>query len=486
MHNNSLKHDGAVMAFLKQLWLVAFVISCALVAKDASAEMVIPVGRSELVSVSKDMGEVIVADPAVADVYVHGKNKVSIIAKTLGKTNVRIFDPSNSVLKAIDVTVGYDLPAIRQALKDLLPYEVIDVKMVNTNIALTGEVSGASSAAQAVDIVKEYVAPSYGTKAATSDKATDEPKVINLLSIATGQQVMLRVRVGEIQRTALKNLGVNLQAVRNGADAVFAIGTGGGVSSFIAGSENGFGQYNIAEANTRGFVSGRYVNSAGNGVSAMLEALERDGLFKLLAEPNLVAMSGEEAKFLAGGEFPIPMAQQQDQISIEYKPFGVSVNFQPTVLSENRIRIMVEPEVSEISSEGAIKISGFDIPALKTRRAKTTLELAPGESFMIAGLLLDQMESTIDQLPGLGEVPILSALFRSTAYQREETELVLAVTPYLVDPMLADDVKLPTDEFKPASVMEAFFYGALGAIPGDTTRRSQVPSVEGPVGFMVD
>ncbi len=465
---------------------LVFVMVVAVVAVDSWAgDSVIPVGRSQLVNVSTDMGEVIVANPDVADVYVHGKRKISIIGKALGRTSVRVFDESHEVIKSIDVTVGYDLPAIRQALKELLPYEMINVKMVNTNIALTGEVSGASSATQAVDIVKEYVEPSYGPTAKAAS-AKEDTRILNLLTIATGQQVMLRVRVGEIKRSALKNLGVNLQAIKNGGDTVFSLATGSGVGAFTSGSGLGFGEYNSTSANLRGMASGTYQNNAGNGVSSMLEALERDGLFKVLAEPNLVAMSGEEAKFLAGGEFPVPVAQDTNRISVEYKPFGVSVNFRPSVLAENRIRIMVEPEVSEITSEGAIKISGFDIPALKTRRAKTTLELAPGESFMIAGLLLDQMESTIDQIPGLSEVPILSALFRSTAYKRQETELVLAVTPYLVDPMLSSDVKLPTDEFKPASVMETFFYGALGAIPGDTNRISQTPSAEGPIGFMVD
>lgn len=472
---------------LRDVVLLAVLASFASVMSVSAADSVIPVGRSQLVSMNADMGEVIVANPEVADVYVHGKRKLSVIGKALGRTTIRVFDADHAVIKSMDVTVGYDLPAIRQALKELLPYEMINVKMVNTNIALTGEVSGASSAAQAVDIVKEYVEPAY-TSAATASRSDskDDAKILNLLTIATGQQVMLRVRVGEVKRSALRNLGVNLQAIRDGGNTVFSLATGSGLGAFTQGSDLGFGQYNSEVTNMRGAISGTYLNSNGNGVSGMLEALERDGLFKVLAEPNLVAMSGEEAKFLAGGEFPIPVAQQTDQISIEYKPFGVSVNFQPTVLSENRIRIMVEPEVSEISSEGAIKISGFDIPALKTRRAKTTLELAPGESFMIAGLLLDQMESTIDQIPGLSEVPILSALFRSTAYKRQETELVLAVTPYLVDPTLSGDVKLPTDEFKPASTMESFFYGALGAIPGDTNRISQTPSVEGPIGFMVD
>lgn len=455
-----------------------------------ASDVVVPVSRSVLIEVPVDMGEVIVADPAIADVYVHGKNKVSIIGKSLGKTTVRVFDPASKLIRTVDVLVGYDLPAIRKALKEFLPYEAIGVEMVNTNIALTGQVSSISSADKAVKIVNEFVEPAFS--AANADQGADEEfstKVINLMSVTAGQQVMLRVRVGEMKRTAMKNLGVNLQAVKTGADSAFSIATGGGIDAFVNGSSLPFGSHSVnldGDAAPRGILSGSYLNSHGNGISGLLEALERDGLFKVLAEPNLVAMSGEKAQFLAGGEFPIPVQAEQDRISIEFKPFGVSVNFLPTVLSESRIRVQVEPEVSEISQEGAVVINGISIPAIATRRAKTTVELSPGESFMIAGLILDNMKSTVEQLPGAGEIPILGALFRSTAYQREETELVLAITPYLVDPMLSGDVKLPTDEFKPASVMESFFYGALGSISDDAERISQTPSLEGPIGFMVD
>ncbi len=461
----------------------------------ASTDFVVPISRSELIEVPVEMGEVIVANPSVADVYVHGKNKVSIIGKGLGTTSIRIFDPESKLIRAVDVVVGYDLPAIRKALKEFLPYEAIGVEMVNTNIALTGQVSSISSADKALKIVNEFVAPAFATTEntpAAGDAGGAEgftSKIINLMSVTAGQQVMLRVRVGEMRRTALKNLGVNLQAINNGADTVFSVATGGGLDAFVNGSALGFGTFTAnleGDSAPRGLVSGTYLNSSGNGVSGMLEALERDGLFKVLAEPNLVAMSGEKAQFLAGGEFPIPVQAEEGQISIEFKPFGVSVNFLPIVLSESRIRVQVEPEVSEITDEGAIIINNIQIPALSTRRAKTTVELSPGESFMIAGLILDEMQSSIEQLPGLSEVPILSALFRSTAYQREETELVLAITPYLVDPMLSGDVKLPTDQFKPASVMESFFYGALGSISDDAERISQTPSLEGPIGFMVD
>ncbi|MFO1242793.1 MAG: type II and III secretion system protein family protein [Rickettsiales bacterium] len=445
--------------------------------------LVVPVGRSALVNVKSDMGEVIVADPAIADVYVHGKNKISIIGKGLGRTTVRAFDENNDLVKEIDVTVGYDLPAIRKTLKEFMPYETIGVEMVNTNIALTGEVSNAAAVDKASKIVDEYVSPSVGPN--STDKSDNyKPKILNLLQVSTGQQVMLRVRVGEIRRSAIKNLGVNLQAVKNAGDTVFRIGTGGGIGAFTQGSGLGFGQYNIQD-DSRGFFNVAH-DGGDNDISAMLEALESNGIFKLLAEPNLISLSGEQSQFLAGGEIPIPVANGLDNISIEYKPFGVSVKFTPYVLTENRIRIQVAPEVSDLDAANGIVVENLKIPAISTRRAQTVVELAPGESFMIAGLINDKMTNGIDQIPGVSEIPILSALFRSSAYKREETELVLAVTPYLVDPLASSDVKLPTDNFRPASTMESFFYGALGSMSGNASKIGQTPQVEGPIGFMVD
>ena len=221
-----------------------------------------------------------------------------------------------------------------------------------------------------------------------------------------------------------------------------------------------------------------------------MQALEQDGLFKLLAEPNLVAISGEQAEFLAGGEIPIPVPQggggNGTTITIQYKPYGVAVRFKPSVLTQNLIHMEVQPEVSELDPANAIVVDTFHIPALTTRRAKTTVELAPGEGFMIAGLLKDKTSATIDQLPGAMDLPILGALFRSTQFQRNETELVIAVTPYIVDPLKNSEVKMPTDEFRPASQMEMFFYGALGSLAGKSPTKPQNQSLEGPTGFMVD
>ena len=323
-----------------------------------------------------------------------------------------------------------------------------------------------------------------------------EGDILNLLTVTSGQQVMLRVRVGEIRRTALKRLGVSLSAANVNGSTNYSGATAGNIGAFNGGTDGitgtaaaaAAGQGGLTTDDTFGIISGSTGGIGNFNFGARLEALENDGLLKVLAEPNLVALSGEKAEFLAGGEFPVPIAQGalNSNITIEYKPFGVAVQFIPYVLAENRIRLTVLPEVSELSDEDSVQVSGVTIPALTTRRAKTTVELAPGESFMIAGLLRDEMSSILRQLPGINEIPILGALFRSSDYQRNESELVIAVTPYLVDPMKSSDVRLPTDGLRPPSTMEMMFYGALSSIAHGERRISQTPMLEGPIGFMLD
>ncbi len=455
-------------------------------AAAAGSAFYVPVGRSELMTTSVPMGEVIVANPEVADIYVHGRNKVSVIGKSVGTTTIRVFDQKSRILRSSDVVVTYDLPAIRKALRDFLPYERVGVNLVNTRVALTGDVSSAEAAKTAVEIAEQYVASAAdlsGPRKALAE--TERSAIVNLMKITAGQQVMLRIRVGEIQRSALKNLGVGLRSFKTGSQG-FLIGTGSAGTSVVNGESSALttDTFTNFERAADTFGSAGLTKIGGNfGLGIQLEALERKGLFKVLAEPNLVSLSGEQAEFLAGGEFPIPVPQDQSTVTIEYKPFGVAVKFTPLVLSENRIRIQVQPEISEVSNERAINIGGFSAPSFNTRRASTTVELAPGESFMIAGLIKDTLVSQIDQLPGAAEVPILSALFRSTSFQRNETEMVIAVTPYIVDPLKSGEVKLPTDNFRPASFTESIFLGGLSAQPqwgGDG------PTLEGPSGFMTD
>jgi pilus assembly protein CpaC len=503
--------------------LACTVFSYPAVNAQDSSNLLVPVHRSALINVSQPMSEVMVADPDIADVHVHNSTNLTVVGKSIGRTNLRVFDKEGKVERDMDIVVGYDLPAIRKALKNFLPDENIAVEMINTSIALTGNISNASNADKAMKIVTDFVSSGSagaaagggaaaaaggilgGAQAATTgaDAAGggggDTPKVVNMMQVVSGQQVMLRVRVGEINRTALKTLGVDLNYVSQASGTgLVAFGTGGGIASLVAAGADDTavspGVFLLpggqTPTNTRGLLTGRWQPNGPNGntTAGMLKALENDGLFKVLAEPNLVAVSGEEAEFLAGGEIPIPVVQGTGttNVTIEYKPFGVAVKFTPFVLSENRIRMAVQPEVSEVSTDNALVVSGFSVPSINTRRARTTVELAPGESFMIAGLIKDQMRATIDQLPGVKELPVLGALFRSTEFQRNETELVIAVTPYVVDPLKNSDIKLPTDNLRPASQMDMFFFGALGGWSGRSSTHSKPPGLEGPVGFMVD
>lgn len=457
----------------------------------ASDTVFVPANRSMMLTLPVPMGEVVVASPDIADVHAHNSTHLTIMGKRNGQTNIRITDKKGALMRDMDVVVGYDLPAIRRSLKNFLPNENIGVEMVNTGVALTGQVSNSATGEKAVKITQDFLASS----------GEEAPTVLNFMQVTTGQQVMLRVRVGEIQRTALKNLGIDINVIGNGAgNNGVLFGTGGGIASIVAPTA---GQTAVSPGvfllpggnvptNTRGVLQGRWQPGGGanHSYSGLIKALEEDGLFKTLAEPNLVAISGEEAEFLSGGEIPIPVVQNgnnSNAVGIQYKPFGVAVKFSPSVLSENRIRMSVAPEVSEISANNHVTMNGFDVPSIETRRAKTTVELAPGESFMIAGLISDNTRASISQLPGAKELPILGALFRSTEFQRNETELVIAVTPYIVDPVKSSDIKLPTDDFRPASQMESFFFGALGSTSNPRRGRGKSqPAFEGPLGFMVD
>lgn len=445
----------------------------------------VPLNRAELITTNSDISEVIIADPEVANVMAHGKRKISILGIAPGQTTLRVFDADHKLIRTAEVVVTYDLPAVRRALKEFLPNERIGVSVVNTRIALTGEVSSAAAASSAMEIAEEFVHGKLSQGEVEMRRAKDGQQilspVINLMKINSGQQVMLRIRIGEVQRNAVRNLGISLQALGDRAGPNFMLGTGiGRLAPAVSGSTAAF-SYGTINAGTDAFLNASIYSQGSNGIGAAIEALERDGLLKTLAEPTLTALSGEEAQFLAGGEFPIAVPQQQGTQTIQYKTYGVALKFVPYVLSKNRLRIQVQPEVSEISNENQLVVTGFVAPSIITRRASTTVELAPGESFMIAGLLRDNVTTTIDQLPGAGEIPVLGALFRSTAYQRKETELVIAVTPYLVDPIKDSDIKLPSDDMRPATFFESVFLGKVAS-----NRGAKMSSPEGPTGFMTD
>ena len=474
---------------MRKLILVLFLLTAGVQnASAAGAFLDVGLNRAELVSLGQPMNEVMIANPEIADVVVHGAQKVSVIGKKIGSTNLRFFDTKANLVKELDIVVGYDLPAIRRTLKKFFPNQNIGVETINNSLAVSGIVPDAQMANRIMEIVYEFVKESRkddasggGSGERFKDSDNRFPGIVNLLTLNSGQQVMLKVRIGEVRRDALKQLGFSLQEAFNKGAGAFEFATGGGQRLFNTDVGGVVGQF---DANGKSSASGIGTLSRGNfKLGAMVEALEKDGLFKILAEPNLTTVSGEAANFLAGGEFPITSVNRDGGVDVQFKQFGISLAFTPYVLSNDRIRLTVAPEMSELSDVTVGGANGF--PSLNTRKAKTTVELAPGESFMIAGLIRDRINSDIQETPGIAELPIISALFRSSAYQREETELVIAVTPYIVDPVVSSDIRLPTDDFRTPSVLEMQFYGALGALSGNH-EVGERPVLEGPIGFMMD
>jgi pilus assembly protein CpaC len=332
----------------------------------------------------------------------------------------------------MDIAVGPDVIALDDQLRQLVPGEKIDAHISNDSVVLTGVVSSAGAADRAVQLARTY--------------AGGPDKVVNLMSMGSSQQVMLEVRFAEVTRTAGKEIGVKLSAQSRG-------GSFSGVSGVDSGSTaiNGATLPLLTSTAISGSFSVlRKSFSIGNtDITALINALETRGLAKTLAQPTLVALSGEKASFLVGGEFPVPVNQTNNGasggITVEFKPFGISLSFTPTVLGDRTISLVVNPEVSAIDNNASLRIGDLVIPGLRTRRASTTLELRDGESFALAGLLSRDFETTVEQIPLLGSIPILGALFRSSGFKKGETELLIVVTPHLVQPIRPEQVRLPTD-----------------------------------------
>ncbi len=380
---------------------------------------------------STSFKEVRVADAKVADIVVLTDRSFQVLGKSAGKTKVMLYDVNNQIVDIVDVKVGYDLEGLKLALYETFPREPVKVRTMANGVYLSGKVTNADVAAQIVRVAQAF-APN---------------KVTNGMAVKDSHQVMLEVRFVEATRDAAKELGIGILTQKAGD---FAFQSAGGIVSGLAPAFNGI-------------VSARH-----NGVDldARIDALEQDGVIRTLAEPNLVAMSGETASFLAGGEFPIPVPGTFGNVTIEYREFGIGLAFTPTVLDDGVINLKVAPEVSQLDSTNAVRISGIEVPALRVRRADTTIELRNDQSFAIAGLLQNTSNNSKSQTPWLGDVPILGALFRSSRYQKSETELVLIVTPRLVQPV-SDISKLrtPIDGLRTPNDIEEFLGGMIEGRP---------------------
>ncbi|HYD25486.1 MAG TPA: type II and III secretion system protein family protein [Croceibacterium sp.] len=427
-----------------------------------SQDIVLSIGRGQLVTVPGNMADIFVANEAIADVQVKSQRQLYVFGKAGGETTVYASSPSGDIIWSANIRVGSNLDSIDQMLTLAMPEANIQVATMGTNtVLLTGTVAAPEDAAEAERLVAAFVG--------------EEANVVSRLRMATPLQVNLRVRFAEVSRSLVRQIGVNLTTVDSTSGFRFGIGQGRteGIPQFTpsaidpvtgqriyppvgVGRTEGPDSSNVVTNLASGTTLGAFGRLLGLDIGSALDLAEQDGLVTTLSEPNLTALSGETAEFLAGGEFPIPLSQGLGTTTIEYKKYGVSLAYTPTVLANGRISIRVRPEVSELSSQGAVNVGGFTIPALTVRRAETTVELGSGQSFMIAGLLSNNAQNTIDKAPGAGDIPILGNLFRSTEFRKGQTELVIVVTPYLVRPVDDSDIVLPTDGFRAAPMAEQF------------------------------
>ncbi len=447
--------------------------------------VVIGLNKSLMIELPRDVRDVLVSSPKMLDAVMHTSRRAYIIGLASGQANAFIFDKNGKQLLSLDIRVEKDLGSLVEMFKRIIPGSNIQAEMVNENIILTGSVANPMQATRARDIAARFVA--------------DKEKVLNMISVTAKEQVMLHVVVAEMNREIIKRFGVNWNSVN-----------GSGIGPFSGTSNNGFPHTSTTGRNS--FLTGVLGPNPGsctlpgsnasivpqnaispnpfsfpfiNCLAMTVEAFERDGLLRTLAKPNLTAISGEAAKFLAGGEFPVPVSEDSGQISVQWKPFGVGLSFTPIVMSEKRISLKVSSEVSELSSEGAVQLASFSISALKVRRAETTVELPSGGSFVIAGLLSDETKQNLDGVPGLKNLPVLGTLFRSRDFKKKETELVIIVTPYIVRPVGKKKLARPDGGFAPADDRQAIFFGQLNRIYGRPEAVLPLGNYEGDYGFIV-
>jgi pilus assembly protein CpaC len=431
----------------------------------------LPRGSSMAIDLPSDARDVIVPNPVVAEAMLHSPRRITIIGLQPGETDAVVLDSSGRTILSLRIRVDAGVSALQDTLGRVMPGSLVRAEAVNDSIILTGPVSSPGEADRAAQVARAFVSA--------------PEKVINMMTIAGSDQVMVRARVIEIQRTAIKQLGLDVNGVLN------SVGNG---LSFVQGATFG-----VSGSQLGGGVLS-YLDQAGDGsrLSSSIRAFERAGLVRILAEPNVTAVNGENAEFLAGGEFPVPNGRSVDAttgqvtIGIEFKPYGVRLAFRPIVLSEGRISLQLSTEVSELTTAGAYTLGGtaddaLVIPALNVRRASTTVELPSGGSMMIAGLLREDTRQNIDQLPGIGNLPVLGALFRSRDYLSGETELVIIMEAYIVSPTSPGRMQSPADGLVIASDAQTLLFGQLNQQfrrPGDPAAADSGWS--GPVGYVIE
>jgi pilus assembly protein CpaC len=426
------------------------------------------IGKSIVIDLPRDIKDVLVADPKIANAVVRSAQRAYIIGAAIGQTNIIFFDSAGQQIAAYDIAVKRDLNGVRAALKQAMPAADIQIDGVGDSVMLSGSVATPIEAQQAGDLAARL--------------AGGVEKVVNSIVVRGRDQVMLKVTVAEVSRSIIKQLGIDLSATLNYGTSVVNFNN---VNPFTASGQPLVG----GNATTASFGSTP-------SVKATIRAMENAGVVRTLAEPNLTAISGESATFIAGGEFPIPTGVTcqttaagsvgQCAPSIAFKKFGISLNFTPIVLTEGRISLRVMTEVSEVSLDNSINITGISVPSIKTRRAETTLEIPSGGAMAMAGLIQEQTKQAVSGLPGLSQLPVLGTLFRSRDYVNNQTELMVLVTPYIVRAVAQKDLSRPDDGFAAASDPQADLLGSINRIYGVPGRTEPARNYRGTYGFITD
>lgn len=439
--------------------------------------LTVPLNKSQVVNVDRLIAKALIGNDDIADVLPINERSVYVLGKKVGTTSLTLIDGAGRVLSIMDVAVGPDVDALSSQLRMLVPGEEIKAGISNDAIVLTGLVNDPGAIDRAVQLARTYAGD----------------KVVNLIGVGSSQQVMLEVRFAEVNRSSGFDIGVsgfttgNTLSSATGKGASLVPGEPSTVTTTVGGTTvtSTVPSGGILQLSSITGAFGIFRNRFSIGslsIDAVLNALETKGLSKTLAQPTLLALSGQKASFLAGGEFPVPVIQgggggggaggNSNAITVEFKPFGVGLAFTPTVLGDKTINLLVEPEVSAIDPSASYTVGNISIPGLRTRRASTTLELRDGESFAIAGLISKDFQTTVNQVPLLGSIPILGSLFRSNAFKKGETELLIVVTPHLVSPLTEDQVHLPTDAIADPSGLESTLLGTSG-------RKRELPAAPG-------
>ncbi|WP_027175849.1 type II and III secretion system protein family protein [Desulfovibrio aminophilus] len=428
-----------------------------ILATEAPQAVQLVAGKSLILNSDSDIARISLAAPEQAELVLISPRQIYITGKKTGTTNLTLWGPGDRVNAVYDLEVVPDVTQLKHMLHTVLPSEAgIRVLSSGESVTLSGSVSSATNLATALSLAE----------------ASAPGKVVNLLRVGGVQQVMLEVRVAEMSRSVMKRLGFNFRFM-SGDEILYSF-----LNRLTYLDEEGA----LTLSNNVGIAGTTSVGSAGNSLSYFVDALKANGLIKILAEPNLICLSGQTAEFLAGGEVPIPVPQGLGTVGIEYKPFGVGLKFTPTVLDSGTINIKVEPQVSDLDYSRAVTVNSFNVPSITSRRASTTVELGNGQSFAIAGLIKDSLRENMNKFPVLGDVPVLGSLFRSSDFQKNESELIIIITPHLVKPLDVAKQSLPTDGFREPDDYEFYMLGLVEGRGSGSGVAGSAPKAKSPSG----